>query len=127
MSKFLTCDDGTIIGLVQEGKGALSCDGKAMKELPSHLSSEQPLANSHTPLVHEEDGKVYVKIGNVLHPMDPEHYIDWVYLLTDKGAQRKILHPGQKSEVVFLIGEDEVVLDVEAHCTKHGLWQADLD
>jgi desulfoferrodoxin (superoxide reductase-like protein) len=24
----------------------------------------------HVPLVHEEDGKVYVQVGSVLHPMD---------------------------------------------------------
>jgi desulfoferrodoxin len=65
------------------------------------------------PLVHEEEGKVYVKVGETLHPMDPDHYIDWIYLLTDKGAQRKILHPGQQPEVIFLISEDEVVLDVD--------------
>jgi superoxide reductase len=126
MAKFLTCDCGTIVGVVQEGSCLPECCGKAMQELLSHTSQEEG-NEKHVPLVHEEDGKVYVKVGSTLHPMEPSHYIDWVYLLTDKGAQRKILHPGQTPEVIFLISGDEVVLDVEAHCTKHGLWQADIE
>ena len=126
MAKFLKCDCGTIVGVIQEGSDVPECCGKKMEELISHSSGEEG-EEKHVPLVHEEDGKVYVKIGSTLHPMDPDHYIDWVYLLTDKGAQRRVLHPGQTPEVIFLIGEDEVVLDVESHCTKHGLWKANLD
>lgn len=126
MAKFLKCDCGTIVGVVEEGSCLPECCGKPMEELLAHHSAEEG-NEKHVPLVHEEAGKVYVKIGSVLHPMEANHYIDWVYLLTDKGAQRKSLHPGQPPEVIFLIAEDEVVLDVEAHCTKHGLWAADLD
>jgi|SRR5574344_1681996 superoxide reductase len=126
MAKFLQCECGTIVGIIQEGSCTPECCGQEMQELVSHTSADEG-NEKHVPLVHEEDGKVYVQVGSTLHPMDENHYIDWIYLLTDKGAQRKTLHPGQKPEVVFLIGEDEVVLDVEAHCTKHGLWQANLD
>ena len=126
MAKFLTDGAGTIIGVVEGGEGQILANNRPMVELVSHTSGQEG-QEKHVPLVHEEDGKVYVKVGSVLHPMDADHYIDWIYLLTDKGAQRKILHPGQTPEVIFLIGEDEVVLDVEAHCTKHGLWQANLD
>ncbi|MFA6620274.1 MAG: desulfoferrodoxin family protein [Bacilli bacterium] len=126
MAKFLGCDCGTIVGVIQEGSCTPECCGKEMEELPIHQGEEEG-KEKHVPLVHEEDGKVYVQVGSVLHPMEATHYIDWIYLLTDKGAQRKILHPGQKPEVVFLIGEDEVVLEVIAHCSKHGLWEANLD
>jgi len=126
MAKFLKCDCGTIVAVISEGECLPECCGKTMEELLSHTAGEEG-EEKHVPLVHEEEGKVYVKVSSTLHPMEPEHYIDWIYLLTDQGAQRKLLHPGQAPEVVFLIGEDEVVLDVEAHCTKHGLWKADLD
>jgi superoxide reductase len=96
-----------------------------MAELVPHEVGEEG-KEKHVPLVHEEEGKVFVQVGSILHPMDADHYIDWVYLLTDKGAQRKILHPGVKPEVVFYIAPDEVVLEVLAHCTKHGLWKADI-
>jgi superoxide reductase len=125
MAKFFTDNSGTIVGIIQEGASPLERAGLPLKELVAH-GAESEGQEKHVPLVHEESGKVYVQVGSVLHPMEKEHYIDWIYLLTDQGAQRKILHPGQKPEVVFLIAEDEVVLAVEAHCTKHGLWKADL-
>ncbi len=125
MAKFLGCECGTIVGLVAEGKDPLMCSGKPMKEISPHTSLEEG-KEKHVPLVHEEGGKVYVQVGSVLHPMEKDHYIDWVYLLTDQGAQRKTLHPGMAPEVVFAIAPDEVVLAVLGHCTKHGLWQAEV-
>lgn len=125
MAKFFGSENGTIVGMIQEGSGVLENGGLPFKELVAQ-TKENEGSEKHVPLVHEEGGKVYVQVGSVLHPMEKEHYIDWIYLLTDQGAQRKTLHPGQKPEVIFLIAEDEVVLDVEAHCTKHGLWKADL-
>jgi superoxide reductase len=127
MAKFLTCPKcGLYVGVIHEGSCLPQCCGEEMQEVVAHTSGNEG-TEKHVPLVHEEDGKVYVQVGSTLHPMDPDHYIDWVYLLTDQGAQRKTLHPGQKPEVVFLIAEDEVVLAVEAHCTKHGLWEATLE
>lgn len=125
MAKFLGCDCGTVVYLVDEGKETPKCCGETMKELIPHTREEEG-NEKHVPLVHEESGKVYVKIGSTLHPMEEDHYIDWVFLLTDKGTQRKTLRPGMKPELVFYIAPDEVVLAVEAHCTKHGLWKADI-
>lgn len=126
MAKFLECRKcGTFVGVVKEGGCVPECCGEPMSEVKPFTSGSEG-NEKHVPLVHEEDGKVYVQVGSTLHPMDPDHYIDWIYLLTDQGAQRKTLHPGMKPEVVFLIGEEEVVLAVEAHCTKHGLWEADI-
>jgi superoxide reductase len=126
MAQFFECKKcGTIVGLVHEGKCLPSCCDEPMEEMLAHEADEEG-QEKHVPLVHEEDGKVYVKVGSTLHPMDQDHYIDWIYLLTDKGAQRKVLHPGVSPEVIFYISDDEVVLDVEAHCTKHGLWKASL-
>jgi desulfoferrodoxin ferrous iron-binding domain len=127
MAKFYECKKcGTYVAVVKEGSCSPDCCGEPMQAVEPFTSAMEG-KEKHVPLVHEEEGKVYVQVGSALHPMDPDHYIDWVYLLTDQGAQRKILHPGQKPEVVFLIGGEEVVLAVEAHCTKHGLWAADLD
>lgn len=127
MAKFYECKKcGTFVAVVKEGSGSPLCCGEDMKAIEPFTSGQEG-TEKHVPLVHEEEGKVYVQVGSTLHPMDSDHYIDWVYLLTDQGAQRKTLHPGQKPEVVFLIGSEEVVLDVEAHCTKHGLWAANLE
>ena len=125
MAKFYKGNDGTIVGLLSGGENGLSSGEVALEELVAHDSSLEG-KEKHVPLVHEEDGKVYVQVGSTLHPMLPEHYIEWIYLLTDKGLQRRPLHPGQEPKAVFYIAPDEVVLSVEAYCNKHGLWKADL-
>jgi len=127
MAKFYRCNIcGNIVGLIKEGGGQLVCCGEPMEELIPN-TNEGASKEKHIPLVHEEKGKVYVQVGSTLHPMLPEHYIEWVYLLTDQGAQRKILKPGMEPKVIFDIAPNEVVLEVVAYCNLHGLWAAKLD
>lgn len=116
----------TLVYLLEKGGCTPSCCGEEMKEAAIHTSSEQTGSEKHVPIVHEENGKVYVKVGEVPHPMLENHYIDWIFLVTDKGTQRKNLHPNVAPEALFQIGEDEIVIAVYAHCNLHGLWKADL-
>ncbi len=125
MAKFYVCETcGKIVGLVKEGTPETICCGHPMVELGPKESGEGEA--KHVPVVTEEGGLVKVKVGEVEHPMMDNHYIDWVYLLTDQGAQRKVLHPGSAPEATFHIGENEVVLAVYAHCNIHGLWKAKI-
>ena len=94
MAKFYRCKVcGNIVGLIKEGGGTLTCCGEPMEEIIPN-TQEGVATEKHIPLVHEENGKVYVQVGSLLHPMVEDHYIEWIYLLTDQGAQRKILKPG---------------------------------
>lgn len=121
----MKASDGTIIAVLKGGEKGLRVGEEELVDLIPHDPSLEG-KEKHVPVVHEEDGKVYVQVGSTPHPMLPEHYIEWVYLLTDKGSQRKQLHPGQEPKALFHIGEDEVVLAVMAYCNKHGLWKADI-
>ena len=66
-----------------------------------------------------------VTVGEALHPMTEEHSIEWIYLETERGGQRKILRPDEKPEAVFLLEDDEA-LAAYAYCNLHGLWRTDL-
>ena len=57
--------------------------------------------------------------------MAAEHFIEWVYVETEKGGQRKNLNPGDAPEVKFWIGDDKAVA-VYAYCNLHGLWKTEL-
>lgn len=57
--------------------------------------------------------------------MVPEHYIQWVYVQTEKGGQRKILNPGDAPKVSFCLGDDKAVA-VYAYCNLHGLWMTEV-
>ena len=81
----------------------------------------------HVPVVAEKDGKVFVQVGEVIHPMLENHFIEWIYLLTDKGGTFHFLKPGDEPKTVFALLEDEVPLEVYEYCNLHGLWKADLE
>jgi superoxide reductase len=105
---------------------ALSFNGKeipGLKELvPNTVDAS---GEKHLPVVQLEGDKLVARIGSVEHPMVPEHFIQWVYLLTDKGGQRKNLVPGSDPKVKFALGDEKPVA-VYAYCNLHGLWKSDL-
>ena len=56
--------------------------------------------------------------------MVENHYIEWIAVETEKGAQRKTLQPGNKPALEFALTEDDSVVAVYAYCNLHGLWKA---
>jgi len=62
-----------------------------------------------------------VKVGDVAHPMEEKHYIEWVEIIADGKAYRQFLNPGQAPEAVFNIEADQVT--ARAYCSLHGLWK----
>ena len=120
---FLCKKDGTLIGLIH-GNGNLSCDGEPMTELVANTSDGA--AEKHVPKVTQKDGKITVEVGSVYHPMSEEHSINWVYLLTEKGGQRKNLPFDGKPVAEFRLTEDDKAIAAYAYCNLHGLWKTDL-
>ena len=53
---------------------------------------------------------INVNVSSVNHPMAPEHFIEWVYLQTERGGQRKTLKPGDDPNVTFSLGDDKACL-----------------
>jgi superoxide reductase len=76
----------------------------------------------HKPVVTRIDNAYNVKVGEVEHPMDEDHYIAMIEILADGQSHKQYLNPGDKPEATFEIPEaDEIV--VREFCTKHGLWR----
>ena len=99
------------------------CCGQKMEELiPNTVDAS---GEKHIPVTTQVYGGLQVEIGSVAHPMAQEHYIEWVYVQTDKGGQRKTLKPGDAPGVAFSLGTDKP-LAVYAYCNLHGLWKAEL-
>ena len=125
MKKFFVCKHcGNMIGLLHDAGVPMMCCGEKMVELvPNTTDAAQ---EKHVPVATVEGNKVVVNVGSVDHPMLDEHWIQWVYLETDKGGHRKVLNPGEKPIVVFALTEDEKPLAVYEYCNLHGLWVAKL-
>ena len=125
MKKFFVCKHcGNMIGLLHDAGVPMMCCGEKMVELvPNTTDAAQ---EKHVPVATVEGNKVVVNVGSVDHPMAAEHWIQWVYLETDKGGHRKVLNPGEKPHVVFALTEDEKPIAVYEYCNLHGLWVAKL-
>ena len=123
--KFFICKHcGNIIGMIHNSGVPMICCGEKMNELVPN--TKEASLEKHLPVIEKQDRQVTVKIGSVPHPMLPEHYIQWVYLLTNQGGHRKCLLPGNAPEVTFTLSEGEILLSAYEYCNLHGLWKASL-
>ena len=90
--------------------------------IPGSVDAAQ---EKHVPAVEVKGTSVFVKIGEVTHPMLPEHHIEWILLETKKGFQIKDLEAGDVPEAKFELVDDEPVAAYE-YCNLHGLWKKEI-
>lgn len=77
----------------------------------------------HVPVVEVKDGKTIVRVGEVPHPMEEAHYIQWIEILFDGRVGRQYLKPGDKPEATFDITPEKFT--VREYCNLHGLWKTE--
>ena len=97
----------------------------AVAVIPVVSNTVEASSEKHLPAVTVEDGVINVNVGSVDHPMADEHYIEWVYVETESGGQRKYLKPSEEPNVTFSLGDDKAVA-VYAYCNLHGLWKTEV-
>ena len=121
--KFYVCAHcGNIIAYVNNSGVPVMCCGQKMQELiPGTTDASQ---EKHVPVYTVEGNKFHVKVGSVTHPMQEEHYIQWISLQTKQGNQRKVLKPTDAPEACFCLCEGDEVEAVYEYCNLHGLWKA---
>ena len=111
---------GNIIEMVHEGKGELVCCGQPM--VLYEENSTDAAQEKHVPVVEKTDNGYKVTVGSVAHPMEEEHYIEWIELVAGEFSSRQFLEPGDAPEAVFCIDSDDVF--ARAYCNIHGLWRS---
>ncbi len=111
---------GNIVEMVHEGIGELVCCGESMELLEEKVEEEG--MEKHLPVVKEVEEGVKVKVGEKEHPMEEEHYIEWIEVLTEDGAYREFLEPGDKPEFAFDLTQDKITA-LREYCSVHGLWK----
>ena len=116
-----TCKN--LVGMLNSSGVTMECCGQDMVEIKAN--TVDAAKEKHVPVGVVAGDKVSVKVGSVAHPMGAEHLIDWVYLQTENGGQRKVLAAGGVPEAEFVLTGDKAVA-VYAHCNLHGLWMSEL-
>ncbi len=76
------------------------------------------IQEKHIPVI--EGNKV--KIGSIEHPMEPEHFIEWIEATSKPGHTCKVfLKSNQKPEAEFSF----TPVSAREYCNLHGLWKSE--
>lgn len=121
--RFFRCSHcGNIIAYAKSSGVPVFCCGEKMQEIiPGSTDASK---EKHVP-VYKIDGNVLtVTVGEIAHPMSPEHYIEWISVETKHGNQRVELSPNAEPEAKFALVCGDEVIAVYAYCNTHGLFVA---
>lgn len=110
---------GNIVEVIHGGIGELVCCGKPMELLDEKTADAT--TEKHVPVIEKIDGGYKIKVGSVPHPMQEEHYIEWIELLADGKAYRQFLSAGDAPEAIFNVEANSV--GAREYCNVHGLWK----
>ena len=105
-AKFFICEHcGNLVGMIHNAGVPMICCGQKMTELiPNTVEAS---GEKHKPVVTVDGSTLHVSVGAVDHPMIPEHFIEWIYVGTEQGGQRKKLDPGAPPKADFYLGDDK--------------------
>lgn len=117
---------GNIILKLEDVTEALVCCGEPMELL--EVQTTEGLGEKHLPVFEKEELnegiKYSVTVGEVLHPMEEKHYINFIIVQTKKGYDIKFLKPGDEPKAEFV--ENDEVIAIYEYCNLHGLWKVEL-
>ena len=124
---FYRCETcGNLVQVFISGNGDLVCCGKPMTLLQPHKNDE--FANEkHVPVFLEdsESGETKIQVGVVPHPMEDNHYIQFIEAVSkdDKYLCVKFLEPTDEP-IKNLHCSNDIDLAL-GYCNLHGLWVGD--
>ncbi len=118
-----------IVEVILEGEGTLVCCGEEMELLkPGTTDGTQ---EKHVPVIDYDcdEGGVKIRVGELPHPMESEHYIQFVEAIGNEGKtiHREYLHPGEKPEICVNCRSDLAKrrgLKAREYCNIHGLYKS---
>jgi superoxide reductase len=111
---------GNITEVVHAGAGELVCCGQLMQLMKEN--TVDAAIEKHVPVIEKTDTGVKIKVGEVPHPMIPEHYIEWIEILVNGISYKKFLKPGDPPEAEFDIKPETLI--TREYCNLHGLWKS---
>ncbi len=121
--KFLKCAlcKDTIIA---KENNLFSCCNKEMEEVKPNTA--EAATEKHIPVINTKNNKVIITVGETLHPMTEEHYIEWIYVVTNTREIKYNLKPNSTPEVALTLEANEIIKEVYAYCNIHSLWLNEL-
>lgn len=112
---------GNMIEMIHKGAGELVCCNEPMKLFKENTTDAAK--EKHVPVVSRAGNAYSVKVGSTAHPMEKDHYIEWIEVISGGKAYRQFLKPGDAPEAVFEMNASGAV--AREYCNKHGLWKGE--
>lgn len=100
---------------------------KSKEAAPKHIPAIKVVKECG--LIPEEPcTDILVRIGEKLHPMTAEHFIEFIDCYIDgKYVSRTMLTPGVWASSVFHIKESGSKVTIVQHCNIHGWWKSEAN
>lgn len=115
--KCLHCGN-IIIKLIDNNVDVYCCNEKMKVLIPGEIDAS---VEKHIPKITINNNTITVNIGEIKHPMEDKHYIQFILIETNSGFQIKYLNPQDEPICTFIT--DENVIAVYGYCNIHGLWK----
>ncbi len=97
----------------------IKCCGEEMQALIPN--SVEASLEKHIPTYEKVEDEIFVKVN---HPMEKQHYIEWISLVKDNTEYTVKLYPEQNAEARFKYIPGSTIY---AYCNKHELWKKDVE
>lgn len=112
---------GNIVELMHVGGGPLACCGQPMTPLSENTTDAAQ--EKHVPVIERTDEGIKITVGSVAHPMEEEHFIQWIECIAGDQVQQAFLKPGQEPVACFPSVDGAVT--AREYCNVHGHWKAE--
>ena len=83
---------GNIVEVLHAGPAALTCCNQKMTLMTEN--TVDAAVEKHVPVIEVSANSITVKVGSVTHPMQDDHFIEWIELIADGKVYRQNLQPG---------------------------------
>lgn len=113
---------GNVIELIEGDINHMMCCGQKMELMVAN--TQDAAVEKHVPVYEKVEDEIVVKVGEVEHPMEKDHYIMWVAQVNDNQVSRVTLYPEQGISVRFKYIPNSTIY---AYCNKHGLWKVEVE
>ena len=99
----------------------ITCCGEQMEQMVANTTDAA--VEKHVPVYEKVEDEIVVRVGEVEHPMEKDHYIMWIAQVNQNRTTRVALYPEQSTETRFPYIPGATLY---AYCNKHGLWKTTI-
>lgn len=111
---------GNIVTVMHAAAGTLECCKQPMNLLEENTTDAAQ--EKHVPVVEKTANGWKVTVGSVAHPMQAEHYIEWIELIYGDKSCVAFLKPGDAPSAEFTVKAESVT--AREYCNLHSLWKS---